>query len=312
MTVTSSSNYGSMVDAWAHRALLVRPKPHNVHTLFCTPFALPSKNTKTMAMRKQENLNSDPAILPETFDPEPEQVRKFDINVTVSEFGKVVLLSRDVLLTAEDDTAQGTADNLSQCMHTMIDKVTRNVWASSIAQISCVNGINGLAITELSQIDVNRAGAYLDENNTEKMTPTVPASGDFGTAPISASFWATAHVKIKPDIKKLPMFVPTSGYGRQETVLQSELGSTDETRWVTSTNVYVTTDANPVYYNTFIGANAVGCVTIDEVSTEMIMKPLGSFGYTNRFQSMAFTAYYNAVILDDSHIVTLLSTKAAA
>ena len=29
----------------------------------------------------------------------------------------------------------------------------------------------------------------------------------------------------------------------------------------------------------------------------------------NRFQSMGFTAWFNAAILDDSHIVTLLSTK---
>ena len=42
----------------------------------------------------------------------------------------------------------------------------------------------------------------------------------------------------------------------------------------------------------------------------MIMKPLGFNDYLNRSQSMGFTAYFNAAILDDSHIVTLLSTKA--
>ena len=30
----------------------------------------------------------------------------------------------------------------------------------------------------------------------------------------------------------------------------------------------------------------------------------------SRFQSMGFTAWFNAAILDDSHIVTLLATKA--
>jgi len=310
MAVTTTATYGSMSDLWAHRALLQRSKPHNVHNLFAKSFSLPQKNSATVGFRRQENFNSDPVVLTEGVDPAPEATQKFDINVTVQEFGKVTLLSRKVLLVVEDDTANETADNLSQAMHTMLDKVTRDVMASAVSQISCLNGVNGNAITELTQTDVNRAIAYLDENNTEKMTPTVEGSSKFGTGPIEASYWVTSHVKVKPDIRSLDAFVPTSQYGAQESVLQAELGATDEARWVTSTNVKVTTASTPVYYNTFIGANALGNVSIDEVSTEMIMKPLGFNDYLNRYQSMGFSAYFNAAILDDSHIVTLLSTKA--
>jgi N4-gp56 family major capsid protein len=311
MGVTTTSTYGSMADRWAHRALLQRSKPRNVHNLFGRAFSLPQKNTDTVAFRRQENLNSDPVVLAEGVDPAPEEVQKFDINVTVQEFGKVVLLSRKVLLVVEDDTASETADNLSQCMHTMLDKVTRDVWASSVPQISSLNGTNGNAITELSMIDVQRAISYLDENDTEKMTPTIEGTSRFGTGPVEASYWVTAHVKLKPDIRNLDAFVPTSAYGSQDPVLQSEFGATDEARWVTSTLVKVDEDQNPeIFYNTFVGANAYGYVGIDEVSTEMILKPLGFNDYLNRFQSMGFTAWFNAAILDDSHIVTLLSTKA--
>lgn len=309
-SVTTTSEYGSMADSWAHRALLQRSKPKNVHNLFGLPFELPQKSTDTMTMRRQENLNSDPAVLPEGSDPAPEQILKFDVSVTPQEFGKVVLLSRKVLLVVEDDTANGTADNLNQCLHTMLDKVTRDVWASSTPQISCLNGANGNAITELTQTDVNRAIAYLDENDTEKMTPTIEGTSRFGTGPVEASFWVAAHVKLKADIRALDAFLPTSGYGAQESVLQSEFGSTDEARWVTSTLVNVSTDSPPQYSNTFVGANAYGYVSIDEMSTEMILKPLGFNDYLNRFQSMGFTAFFNAVILDDSHIANLLSTKA--
>jgi N4-gp56 family major capsid protein len=308
--VTETSGYGTMTDSWAHRALLQRPKPRNIHNLFGSSFSLPQKSTDTMTFRRQENLNSDPVVLPEDADPAPEQITKFDISVTPQEFGKVVLLSRKVLLVVEDDTANGTADNLSQCMHTMLDKVTRGVWESSVNQISCLNGVNGNAITELSDIDVGRAISYLDENDTEKMTPTVEGSSRFGTGPVEAAFWVAAHVKMKPDIRALNSYVPTSQYGAQESVLQAEFGATDEARWVTSTLVHVSTDSPAQYSNTFIGADAYGYVTIDDMATEMIMKPLGFNDYLNRFQSMGFTAFFNAAILDDSHIVTLLSTKA--
>ena len=308
--VTDTSAYGSMSNAWAHRALLQRSKPRNVHNLFGRAFTLPQKNTDTMAFRRQENLNSDPVVLSEDADPAPEQINKFDISVRVQEFGKVVLLSRKVLLVVEDDTASETADNLSQCMHTMLDKVTRDVWDSSVAQISCLNGANGNAITELSQADVDRAIQYLDDNDTEKMTPTIDGSSRFGTGPVEAGFWVTSHVALKPDVRALDAFIPTAAYGSQEAVLQAEFGATDEARWVTSTLVKVSTDSPAVYNNTFVGANAYGYVGLDEVSTEMIMKPLGFNDYLNRFQAMGFTAYFNAAILDDSHIVTLLSTKA--
>lgn len=312
MSVTTTNNYGSMADRWAHRALLQRPKPRCVHNLFGKAFTLPQKNTDTMAFRRQENLNSDPVVLSQDADPAPEQVNKFDINVTIQEFGKVVLLSRKVLLVVEDDTAAETADNLSQTMHTMLDKVTRDVWNSSVPEISCLNGVNGNAITELTQIDINRAVMYLDENNAEKMTPMIHASQDFGTGPNEPAYWVTANVKLKPDIRAIDAFVPFAQYGHQKDVLQAEFGAIDETRWVVSTLVQVSDDTVPVYSNTFIAANAYGYVGIDEVSTEMILKPLGFNDYLNRFQSMGFTAWFNAAILDDSWIVTLLSTKAAA
>ena len=299
-----------MADRWAHRALLQRSKPRCIHNLFGRAFTLPQKNTDTMAFRRQENLNSDPVVLSQDADPAPEQVQKFDINVTIQEFGKVVLLGRKVLLVVEDDTASETADNLSQCMHTMLDKVTRDVWDAAVPQISCLNGINGNAITELTQIDINRAIQYLDDNDTEKMTPTIEGTSRFGTGPVESGFWVTFHVNLKPDVRAIDSFVPTSQYGSQEPVLQAEFGAIDETRWCYSTLVQKS-DANPaVYNNTFVGANAYGYVGLDQVSTEMILKPLGFNDYLNRFQSMGFTAWFNAAILDDSHIVTLLSTKA--
>jgi len=310
MSVTTTSNYGSMVDSWAHRALLQRPKARNVHSLFGRSFDLQEKNSDTITFRRQENLNSDPVVLPEDADPAPEQINQFTFNVTVQEFGKVVLLSRKVLLIVEDDTAFETADNLSQCMHTMLDKVTRDVWASSVPQISCLNGSNGNAITELTMDDWDRAIAYLDDGETEKMAPVIEGSSRFGTGPVEESYWVTCHTKVKPDVRALDAFVPTSQYGSQEHVLQAEFGAVQDARVVTSTLVNFSSDSPPQYSNTFIGANAIGYVSIDSVSTEMIMKPLGWNDYLNRFQSMGFSAYFNAAILDDSHIVTLLSTKA--
>lgn len=311
MSVTTTSSYGTMTDSWAQRALLQRSKPRNIHNICGKQFMLPQKETDVMTFRRQENLNSDPVVLNEDSDPAPEVVQKFDIQVQVQEFGKVVLLSRKVKLIVEDDTANEIADNLNQAMHTMLDKVTRGVLNSATAQINCVNGQNGNPITELNQIDVERAIEYLDINDTEKVTPIIPGTNAFGTSPVEEAFWVYAHVALKKDIRNLSSFVPTAKYGSQEAILQAEFGATDEARWLTSTLVTVSNDSPPQYDNTFVGANAYGYVSIDEVSAEMIMKPLGFNDYLNRFQSMGFTAWFAAAILDDSHICKLVATKSS-
>jgi N4-gp56 family major capsid protein len=298
-----------MKDAWAQRALLQRPKAHIVHSILCKDFDLPEKESDTVAMRRQENLNSDPVTMPELYDPEAEAVKKFDITVKVQEFGKLVILSRKVQLVVEDDTAFETADNLNQCMHEMIDKVCRDTFDSAVPQITCLNGTNGNATTEMTDIDAERAIAYLDDGNTEKMTPTVEGSSRFGTGPVDASFWCIAHVHLKPDYRALDSFMPTKEYGSQESVLQAEFGAINEARVLMSTLVQKSTASPPVYNNTFIGAGAAGKVTIDKVSAEMILKPLGHNDRTNRTSSMAFTAFNACLITDDSHIVTALSTK---
>jgi len=308
---TTTSTYDSMADKWAHRALLQRSKPRNVHNLFGMSFDLPQKNTRVMTFRRQENLNSDPSVLTEGVDPAPETLQKFDVDVQVQEFGKLVLLSRTVVLTVEDDTARGTADNLNQCMHTMLDKVTRDVWDSAVSQIDCINGVNGNAVTELNLVDWNRAIAYLDGNDTEHVAPIIEGSDRFGTQPVEASYWTACHVDLKPDLRAISAFVPKAVYGSIDPTLQAEFGSIQESRIVTSTLVKKDSSSPAIYNNTFVGANAYGYVSIDEVSTEMIMKPLGWNDYLNRNQSMGFTSWFNAVILDDSHIVNLRSTKAA-
>lgn len=307
--VNTTANYGSLNDAWVERAFMQRPKPFLIHNLFAKEFDIPTKNTKSITMRQQNNFNSDPVVLTEGVDPASDSLTKRDITITVNEFGKVVKYSRDIDLTVQNSTATETVDNITQTMHEMLDKVTRNVMQSAIATISCTNGGNGNAITELTQKDTEKAIAYLDENNTEKMTPIVEPSQYLGTAPIDASFWVLANIKLKSDIRNINSFIPVAGYGTRGSVLKAEFGATDEARWVLSQLVYATSDSTPIYSNTFIGAGALGIVTIDSVSTELVLNPLGYNDSLKRIGSIGFTAYFNAGIIDDSHIVNLLSTK---
>lgn len=130
------------------------------------------------------------------------------------------------------------------------------------------------------------------------------------TAPVWASFWAISHADIRSDIKALTNFLSVNNYPRQQSVLQAELGSTDEVRWVKTTQAYKSDDVPPIYSNFILGANAYGCVSIDETSMEMIIKPLGAGeDPLNQKQSLGWKGRLGCTVLDDSWCVNLRCTK---
>lgn len=310
--VTTTSTYGAMSDNWAHRELLKRAKPRFNYNNFGQVRFLPEKETDRIKFRRQENLDSTPAVLTEGVTPAYAKVDEFDVELQLQQYGKVVALSDKVLMIVEDDTALGTADNLNQCMWGMLDKVTRDTIDATASQIDCTNGVNGNAVTELTETDVELALDYMWANNAEKMTPVIEGVSRFGTAPIDESYWSLSHTDMRKDIKALASFVPTSAYPGQQAVLQAEFGATDELRWVLSTQGKKDASSPSIYSNHIIAADAYGHSGIDEVATEMIIKELGAGDDAlNQRQTMGFKAFFGAVILNDAWVVNLRSTKSA-
>lgn len=144
------------------------------------------------------------------------------------------------------------------------------------------------------------------------MSPNVEGTNAFGTAPVWAAFWMISSTGIRTDIKNLSNFTSTAQYPRQQSVLESEFGSLDEVRVVITTQAYVNTTTNPYQYSNFMmGANAYGRIAIDDQSIDMIIKPLGAGqDPLNQRQTMGWKGRLGTVLLDDSWLVNLISTKA--
>lgn len=71
-------------------------------------------------------------------------------------------------------------DMLAQNMASTYDKIIRNMLAATSAQIDCLNGVNGNAITEVTTTDLELAIDYLEENNGKKMSPNIEGMNMFG------------------------------------------------------------------------------------------------------------------------------------
>jgi N4-gp56 family major capsid protein len=312
MGVTTTSVYGTVVDKFFHRRLLKRAKPRFVFNNFGQVRMMPQKNTSRLAFRRQENLNSDPVVLTEGVSPAFDQVFNFDVEVELQQYGKVVALSDKVIISVEDDTAVETADNLNQAMHGMLDKVTRDTLASTATRIQAANGVNGNAITEVTQDDAELALDYLYQNDAEKMAPVIEGQNRFGTAPIDEAYWVLSDVDMRQDWKALESFIPTGQYPSQMSVLQAEFGAIDEGRIVLSSQGSVDLTTSPATYNNFFVSNGFYAHSgIDEVAAEMIIKELGQGDDAlNQRQTMGFKAFFGALVLDDNFGVNLQTTLA--
>ena len=311
MATTTTTQIDPEVGIYFDNILLDRHQPYYVHGYFAQERRIPQKNSKTAIFRRFDNLADALTPLTEGVTPASEQISKFDITAVVSQYGKVVELSDDVIITVQDQTSNETADILAQNMWSTYDAIIRNMLNATSSQIDCINGVNGNAVTEITTTDVERAVDYLEGNNGKKMSPNIEGTNAFGTAPVWAAYWMIIHTDIRSDVKALSNFLSTAQYPRQQSVLEAEFGSLDEVRVVKTSVAFKSTDSPPIYSNFMPAANAYGRIAIDDQSMEMIIKPLGAGqDPLNQRQSMGWKGRLGSVILDDSWIVNLRCTKA--
>ena len=309
--ITSTSQVDPEVDVYFDNILLDRHQPYYPFGYFAQERRIPQKNSKTAIFRRFDNLSDALTPLSEGVTPASEQVSKFDITAVVSQYGKVVQLTDDVIITVQDETSNEVADMLQQNMASTYDKIVRNMLVASASQIDCLNGVNGNAVTELTSTDMELAIDYLEGNNGKKMSPNIEGVNAFGTAPVWAAYWMVVHTDLRADVKRLGNFLPTADYPRQQSVLESEFGSIDEVRVVKTSEGYKDSSSPAIYYNPLLAANAYGRISIDDQSMEMIIKPLGEGeDALNQRQSMGWKGRLGAVLLDDAWAVIVRSTKA--
>lgn len=308
--MTTTTQVDPEVGIYFDNVLLDRHQPFYVHGFFAQERRIPQKNSKSAIFRRFDNLADALTPLSEGVTPAAEQVTKFDVTATVSQYGKVVELTDDVVITVQDQTSNEVADMLAQNMASTYDKLVRNMLVATASQIMCLNGLNGNTPTEITVTDLELAVDYLLGNNGRKMAPNIEGTNAFGTNPVWAAYWMIIHTDLRSNIKQLGNFTPTSSYPRQMSVLEAELGSLDEVRCVMTSEAYKSLASPAVYSNLLFAANAYGRITIDDQSMEMIIKPLGAGqDPLNQRQTMGWKGRLGATILDDSWVINLLSTR---
>lgn len=311
MTMTTTAVLPPAVREYYDRLLLMTAFPSLIHTKFAQRRILPEKNGDTIVFRRYSKLDTVPIPLVDGRTPPGAPLSATDIKARVSFYGNFVTITNQVQLTVEDRTLNEASKLLSQNLAQTIDEVTRDVLASTTSVLQCSNGINGETPTELTKSDIDSATKILLGNDAEMISSVITGSTGLGTSPTRPAFWAFMDTDLLDDLEAVAGFQNTSNYASQQTVLDSEWGSTGNVRWMYSSAGSVSDAAIPVYNNIIVGKEAYAVVHLKSETGNFYVEPLGSGGSSDPLHqrgSVGWDHPFVSRILNDSFMLNLMST----
>jgi len=311
MAITDVAALPPAVREYYDRLLLMTAYPQLIHTKFAQKRVLPQKEGDTIVFRRYARMSTVPVPLVDGITPPGAALSASDIKARVDFYGNFVTITNQVELTVEDRVLNEAARLLAQNLGQTIDEVTRDVLASTASTVQASNGANGNTPTELTKADLDAAVFTLLGNDAEMISEVVSGRDAFGTAPVRPAFWAYIDTALLDDLEAVSNFVHSSQYPNQQSVLDSEWGTTGNIRWL-YTSVGSVSAASPAVYDNFIvGKEAYAVVHLGSETGEFYVEPLGSAGSADPLHQRGTVGWQHPFvsrILNDAFMLNLQAT----
>ena len=309
--ITTTAVLPPAVRDYYDRVLLMTAYPQLIHTRFAQKRILPRKSGDTIVFRRYAKLATVPVPLSDGRTPPGAQLDATDIKATVDFYGNYVTITDQVELTVEDQVLNEASRLLGQNLAQTIDEVTRDVLNSTSSVLQCANGVNGGTPTELTKADIDATVQTLLSNDADMISEVVEASDKFSTAAVRPSFMGFIDTALLDDLQNVSSFVSSSNYGSIDKAMPGEWGSTDNVRWLYTSQGSVSSAATPVYSNFVIGKEAYGVIHLGSDQGDFYVEPLGSGGSSDPLHQRGSCGWrhpFTSRILNDAFMVNLLAT----
>jgi N4-gp56 family major capsid protein len=328
--VTTLSQVAPGNQAFYDRNLLRRAQPNDIHGRFGQKRPLPTRSGEQVKFRRYSQLAAATTALVEGVTPSGSQLSTTDILATPLQYGDFVTVSDKVSLLNQDPVITEATDILGDQAGTTIDLIRRDVLVAgtNVAYASAV--ANRLAlVNKVTAADLDKVIRFLKNQNAKWMKEGIDASDKVGTGSVRKSFIALVHPDVEHDLESITGYKSTSDYGSQEGIIEDEIGSYKNLRFVSSTNCKIWVNAttattagykatgggsNDVYATLFIAADAYGNVPLAGHAMETIVKPLGSAGAAdplNQRATVGWKAMTTTVVLNQAWLLRLESLASA-
>lgn len=306
-----------------NRTLLLRAVPFFVHTKWAQVKDIPRKaGSKQIKFRRYGNLSYATTALTEGITPAGSTLSVTDITATVAQYGDFITVTDVLDFESEDPVLTEAAEILGDQAGGTLDVLTRNVIA---AGTNVYYGGDATARDEVAATTdlitttlINKAVRTLKNGLARKLTRMVDASTGYATSPLNACYIGIVHPNVSYTLKDLTGFVKVENYPRKDSVMEGEIGSYGEVRFIETTNAKVFSGEGAssidVYATLIFGSDAYGISRISGEAMKNIVKPLGSAGTSDPLDQRAtsgWKATFVAKILNNDFLVRIETAVAA-
>jgi N4-gp56 family major capsid protein len=227
-----------------------------------------------------------------------------------------VTLTDVVNYESEDAVLTEAAQVLGEQAALTLDNLARDTVVAGTTVQYADNRANRYLIIASSLITANEireAVVTLANNNAKKITRIVNPSTGFNTTPINAAYVGIVTPNTVYTLKGLTGWVPVAAYPNQGDVMDGEVGSIDDVRFIQTSEGKKWTAAQAsaavaVHATLILGQNAYGITRISGEAMKNIVKPLGSSGTSDPLDqrtTSGWKATFVAKILDDNAMLRL-------
>lgn len=285
------------VQSYFDRALLMRALPALVHMKPAVRKSLKRRSGNTMVFRRIPALPLATSPLAEGQPPTGNQLSKTDITTTIQQWGAFVTVSDLVDATVEHPLLNDANKVLGEQAGQTIDVLMRDVQVAG-SNVFYGGGVasRSLLVGTSQKIDaslLDRVIRFMRLQNAKLFTEMVDASTKESTFPIRPAYICITTPEVQFTLETLPGYVPAHQYSSTESVMDSEIGSYKELRFLVTTlgksfaggggatdssDIKVTSGSVDVHTILIFGQEAVAAVPLEGMSLENVIKPMGSAG----------------------------------
>ncbi len=312
MPITTTTQVPPEVRTYFDRLLLTLARPYYIYDMFAQKRTIPLNSGDQMIFRRYSTLSAATVPITDGTTPPGDALSVTDFSTQIKWYGNFVVITDQVQFTVQDRVLNEATRVLSLQLGLTIDTLIRNMMAATASSINCTNGVNGNTPTEITTADIKTAVRALRLGNARLMTKPIPGENRFATSPVRSSYWGFMDVNIQNDLEACADFLSAANYPNPQDALEAEWGSTNNVRWLLSTNGFNNGASTPVWSNFVLGQEAYGVVKLGSKEAEFIVKPLGSSGTSdplNQRGSVGYKYPFATRLLNDNWITRLLSTQ---
>lgn len=334
MSVATTSNYAAL-SSYIEKAGLAVAEPKLLYAKFGKKLSIPQKSSKVIKFRRYEKIAptdgktaASVKSLVEGQVPSETNPSVTDYTLTLSQYGNLMRFSDQAAWVNEVSVDTELMKRNSENMQETLDAIYRDglMAGSNFGRLTdSIGTIGAGARTTVAGIvngpALDKVVRILEAADAKYYAGGVAGSNKVGTAPVRPGFVCLVHPDNKFDLEKIPGYKSTSDYGSQEGLLDGEIGSYKNIRFVMSTRAKIFADSgasvsgtksttgsiNDVYALIVIGQEAYACVDLAS-SAEIKYVPASSADHANplgQYSSLGWKAMAGSIILNDSWLYRL-------